>query len=154
ARTHGNREPSAQLNGGTIMLRTSKMILPFIGLHPPRRRRRQFTPSIGESASRLEDRALLSAGGSAHAAMAAHNLANTPAGQHVTAVFQSILHTDPTQQQVTQWVHKIRAGTSINVLKRQLIADARLQTGAAGTQAVMVSSSSASPTRVGTSAGN
>src|SRR5262249_25342570 len=138
-----------------IMLRTSKIALPLAGHHPPRRRRRQFTPSIGESASRLEDRALLSAAvGSAHAAMAAHNLANTPAGQHVTALFQSILGTNPTQQQVTQWVHKIRAGTSINVLKRELIADARLQNMAAGIQVVTVSSSSASPTRVGTSAGN
>jgi len=129
------------------MLLASSITRRLAGDHTARRRRREFTPSISESASRLEDRALLSAaGGPAHAA-AAHHLADTAAGQHVTAMFESILHTAPTQQQVTQWVQKIRAGTSINVLKRQLTTEARLQAATANASVASVSSSSVRPTR-------
>ena len=62
--------------------------------------------------------------GLAHQAAAA-NLAATPAGRHVTAMFESILNTAPTQQQVTQWVHELRAGTPLHALKRQLTVEAR-----------------------------
>jgi hypothetical protein len=136
------------------MLLASNIPLRLAGNLTAGRRRREFIPSISASASRLEDRALLSAaGGSAHAAVAAHNLADTPTGQHVTAMFESILHTAPTQQQVTRWVQRIRAGTSIKVLQRQLTAEARMQASMPATAAnpiviTVPSSSSSFPRRV------
>jgi hypothetical protein len=109
------------------MLRASKITLPFAGNHTSRRRQHKFVPSITGAASCLEDRTLLSgAAASAHQAAAAA-LAETPAGRHVTAMFESILNTAPTQHQVTQWVHEIRGGKSINALKRQLTTEARAE---------------------------
>ena len=88
------------------MLRAFKVVPPSASDRAPCRRRRRCIPSLGESASSLEDRVLLSgAGHGAPAADVARPLAETAAGQHVTALFQSILHTDPTGQQLTHWVH-------------------------------------------------
>jgi hypothetical protein len=116
------------------MARAFKEILGLTGDAIPRRRRHRFVPSIAESASCLEGRALLSgAGGAAHHAMAAHhaaaNLADTAAGRRVTALFESILHTAPTSQQLARWVHKLHSGLSAKVLRNDLLAQVRAQQG-------------------------
>jgi len=121
------------------MLRAWKITLPSAGRHTSRHRQHQFVPAITGAASCLEDRALLSgAAGSAHHAAAA-NLADTPAGRHVTAMFESVLNTAPTQRQLAQWVHKLHAGTSVTALHRHLVAEAR-------TQASMQAAIAADPT--------
>ena len=65
-----------------------KLILPLADDHDPDHRRRRFVPSIAVDASGLEDRVLLSGvGHSAHTAEVAKPLAETAAGQRVTALF-------------------------------------------------------------------
>jgi hypothetical protein len=120
------------------MVRASKTTPPFSAHRIPRRRR-QFIPSIAESASRLENRVLLSgAHQAAHAAEVAKPLADTSAGRRVTSLFESILHTTPTSQQLTQWVRKLHHGVSAKVLRKDLTAQARIQT-AAGITAMAIS---------------
>jgi hypothetical protein len=112
------------------MVRAFEKILRLAGNDLSRRRRHQFVPSISGAASRLEDRALLNgAGGTVHAAAA--SLASTPAGRHVTRTYEQIFGAAPTQQQVRQFVHEIRAGRSFAALHRQLVVEARVQARAA-----------------------
>src|SRR5262249_2838871 len=93
-------------------------------------------------ASSLEDRVLLSgAGHTAHAAEVARPLAETAAGQRVTALFESILNTAPTGQQLAHGVHELRSGAGAKVLRRELSAErARASMRAQAARNVMVSS--------------
>jgi len=111
-----------------------------------RRHRRQFAPSITTATSCLEDRVVLSGGG-AHAA--ARPLADTPAGQKVANLFESMIHTAPTSQQLTHWVNKLRHGGNLKPLRKDLAAVARAQAGAAGG----ASSSSPMPIVAGSTTG-
>src|SRR5690348_4905848 len=98
------------------MARAFQEILGLTGDATTRRRRHQFVPSMAGSTSCLEGRTLLSgAGRTAHHAAA--NLAETPAGRRVTAMFESILHTAPTSQQLTRWVHRLHNGVRAKVLR-------------------------------------
>ena len=107
------------------MLRAFKVVPPSASDRAPCRRRRRCIPSLRESASSLEDRVLLSgAGHGAPAADVARPLAETAAGQRVTALFESILHTDPTGQQLTHWVHALRSGVGASTLRKDLTAEA------------------------------
>jgi hypothetical protein len=54
-------------------------------------------------------------------------MAETAAGQRVTALFESILHSAPTGQQLTHWVHELRSGVGANVLRKDLTAQAKAQ---------------------------
>ena len=101
------------------MLGTLKTFLPSADDHTRRRGRRHCIPSLPESASCLEDRVLLSgAGQAARAAEVARPLAETAAGRRVTALYESILHTDPSSQQLTKAVHELRSGVSAKVLRK------------------------------------
>src|SRR5262245_62812759 len=112
------------------MLRAIKTILRHADHQTRCRRPRHCIPSLPESASSLEDRVLLSAaGGKAHTAEVAQNLANTKAGKEVTNLFESILQTNPTGAQLTRLVHELRSGLSIKALRKELTAEARAQHG-------------------------
>ncbi len=101
------------------MLCAFRKILPLADDHARPRRRRQCIPSLPESTSCLEDRMLLSAaGGMAHTAEMARNPADTKAGREVASLFESILQTNPTGAQLTQWVHKMRSGTTVTTLRK------------------------------------
>ncbi len=93
------------------------------------RRQRRCIPSICESASSLEDRVLLSGAGHHAAAEVGRPMAETAAGQRVTALFESILHTDPTGQQLNHWVHELRVGVNVNSLRKDLTAEAQAGSG-------------------------
>jgi len=93
-----------------------KKTLRLAGDDMPRRRKRRFAPTLGESASKLEDRSLLST-----ISLAPQNLVNTPVGQHVTQMFQSILNVTPTTATVNHQVRLVRAGGSLSSLRRQLV---------------------------------
>jgi uncharacterized membrane protein YgcG len=130
-----------------------KMSLRPVGDHTPRRRERRCVPSLSASASCLEDRVLLSgAGEKAHAAEVAHpaakNLANTHAGQVVTGLFESVLGTDPTSAQLTNWVHKLQSGVNAKTLRKDLVATTRSQGMQSSAPTVMnvVSQSVGTPT--------
>ncbi len=71
--------------------------------------------------------AALGAGHHAHAAEVAKPLADTAAGRRVTRLFESILHTAPSSQQLTQWVDNLHHGVSAKVLRNDLVAEARAQ---------------------------
>ena len=108
------------------MLRGFNSVPPSAHDRAPCRRQRRCVPSLRESASSLEDRVLLSgAGQNTHAADVAKPMVDTAAGQRVTALFESILHTDPTGQQLTHWVHELRSGVGANVLRKDLTAEAK-----------------------------
>jgi hypothetical protein len=110
------------------MARAFKEMLGLTGDPSPRRRPHRFVPSLAQSTSCLEGRTLLSgAGSTAHHAAA--NLAETAAGRRVTALFESVLHTAPTSQQLTRWVHKLHSGVSAKVLRKDLVAQVRTQQG-------------------------
>src|SRR4051794_38571411 len=110
------------------MVRAFHKILHLAGHPISRRRQHRFAPSITGAASCLEDRALLNGGGGSSPAVAARivaaNLANTPAGRHVTRMFENVVNTTPSQQQVTQMVRQIRGGLSFAALRSQLVNEA------------------------------
>jgi hypothetical protein len=124
------------------MARALLKVLGFAADPMSHRRQRQFVPSIAATAAHLEDRVMLSGAGgaTAHRAAVAHHgarpLADTSAGQKVTRLFESILHTAPTGTQLNAWVHDLRKGVSVKVLKNDLIADARTKSAGAMPTAV------------------
>jgi hypothetical protein len=139
------------------MARAFKEILGLTGDPIPRRRPHRFVPSLAESASCLEGRTLLSgAGSTAHHAAA--NLAETADGRRVTAMFESIMHTAPTSQQLARWVHKLHSGVSAKVLRKDLVAQVRAQQGlqasATASASIISGQSSSSASGRSTAAGS
>jgi hypothetical protein len=115
------------------MVRASEITLPLADQYISRRRRHRFAPSVAGSASCLEDRVLLSgAGAKAHAAEVAKPLADTAAGRQVTAAFDSILGTNPTNAQMTQWVHRLHGGMTVKVMRKDLALEAQAKATTAG----------------------
>jgi hypothetical protein len=92
---------------------------------------------------------LSGAGHAAHAAEVATPLAQTAAGQRVTALFESILNTAPTGQQMAHWVHALRSGIGANVLRWDLTAKVmgRARTPAPVAMNVVVSGESSGAAR-------
>lgn len=74
---------------------------------------------------------MLLSGAGGKAAEVAKPLADTAAGHKVTSLYESILHTAPTTQQLTTWANKIRHGVSAKVLRKDLTTEAKTQANAA-----------------------
>jgi hypothetical protein len=112
------------------MARAFEKMLRLAGHDLSRRRRHQFVPSITGAASRLEDRALLSGAGGPAQAVAA-DLAATPAGRHVTRMYEHVFGSAPTQPQVAHLVREIRHGVSLTAIHKHLVAEVRAEERAA-----------------------
>jgi hypothetical protein len=88
------------------------------------RRQRRCLPSLSGSASRLEDRVMLSGASAAEVAKTAARVENSHAGKVVTTDFEAILGTAPTSAQLVSWVDKLHSGTSAKALTKDLKATA------------------------------
>jgi hypothetical protein len=128
------------------MLHSVRMMLFPANDHPGRRRQRRCIPLLPGLAACLEDRVLLSAaGGRAHAAEMATNPADTKVGKEVVRLFESILQTNPTTAQVTQFVHKMHSGMTVSAMRKDLIAEARIQPNTGATNVVIMNGGSSAP---------